>query len=229
MVNPIDQLLKFIFDHVFYIVVIGFLGYFAYNYLKIKKKSFNIVDRSEVERLKFIERMRPNKVDGKLFLFRGKINLGKITHYKMFSVEKSQIKSKKNKEADPIPKKMINMVQLIVKPTFFIFSNPFSKAQCYQLNKKFLERYSNKIYLPDWLAIDKYFGIYYDLETLTTHHRVILKDNVTRTDLNEMASVYFVKSQEQSTFDPVHAHNMALKEKELEIELAKKKGMQETI
>ena len=44
-----------------------------------------------------------------------------------------------------------------------------------------------------------------------------------------MASVYFAKSQEQSTFDPVYAHQMAMEQRKLEIELAKRKGKAESV
>jgi hypothetical protein len=159
-----------------------------------------------------------------------------ITHIKGFdtiegSIEEIRNASRKKKEDPDKAKetKTIEITQMVVRSTILGFANPFSKPQAYQINNKYISRMGNKLYMPKWLAIDKYFGKYYDVATLNTHHRIILRDDVLRTDIEEMASIYFAKSQEQSTFDPEHAHSMAMREKELEIELAKKKGQQESI
>ena len=78
-------------------------------------------------------------------------------------------------------------------------------------------------------AFDYYFGIYYDLSIEKQHKDLIIEHNVLRTDINLLASRYFVKSQEQATYDPDKAHALAMKEKELQIELAKRKGKVETL
>jgi hypothetical protein len=99
------------------------------------------------------------------------------------------------------------------------------------ISKKAIEMsYGDKtIYIDERVITDWYFGIYYDLsmkKELTEH---IVNDNVFKTDLENLASIYFAKSQEQSTFTPDYAHDMAMREKELQIELAKKRGKMTSI
>lgn len=74
MVNPLDMLVKFIFDNIFIIVAVGLVGYFAYMYLKIKRvPKYKVIDREEVERQKFVEAMRFNKNSNFKYLYNAKI------------------------------------------------------------------------------------------------------------------------------------------------------------
>ena len=83
----------------------------------------------------------------------------------------------------------------------------------------------NTIKLPAWVTFDSFMGIYYGSSlTEETHKNVIIDNNLFRSTAQQIASTFFSKSQEQSTFDPEHAHALALKEKELQIQLAAKKG-----
>jgi hypothetical protein len=209
----------------------GALIYFIWNYFKIKRKSLQIIDRSEVERIKFIDRMWANKVNSKLYLYRGDSLLGLITHKREFiSKEERKKRNKANDDKLESELKEYHVSQVLVKPCIiFKIANPFAKIQPFQFNDEMLKKTSVNWYLPRWISIDKDWGINYDETIIDIHRRIIKNDNVIRTDLNELASVYYVKAQEQCTFDPINAHAMALKEKELEIELAKKKGMQESI
>jgi len=194
----------------------GVLVFYGYQLLRVKK-TYKVLNRSEVERLKFIERMSQNKVIKPMFLYKGKKMLGRITHLKEFAY-------KGNPKGDNI---LID--QFVVKPILFgKIPNPFTKSRVFQIGVDSMDISNFKFVIKPYTYLDYYFGVYYDEDT-KAHTEIIKNDNVIRTDLNQLASIYFVKSQEQSTYDPVHAHALALKEKELQIELAKKRGKAETI
>lgn len=227
MVNVLDKILQFAFNNLFYIIIIGIIGFIIYRFVIVRRRSVKIIDRSEVERIKFIERMKANKTEIPINFYRGSVNYGLITHYKEYDTIKGRPNKKDKNKEEP---EMIKISQMVVKPTLFgKFPNPFAKSKCFQIKTSLIKKGTTKWHLPIYQTLDFYFGIYYDDSNEETHTRIIKKDNIIRTDLNNVASIYFVKSQEQSTFDPIHAHKMALREKELEIELAKKKGQQESI
>lgn len=234
-----DSLLDFVFKNIFYFVAIGIIVYYIKDYLRVKS-SFKTLSRSEIERGKFIERMIPNKMPVKTHFYKGKTNLGLITHYKEFEYEfkessgkkpskKGNVSIEEDQDKKPIKKESIQIIQMLVKPVLLgSLANPFAKVNVFQINGKYLEKYPNKYCIPNHIYLDKLWGIYYD-ETTNAHTELMKNDNIMRTDLNQIASIYFVKSQEQSTYDPIHAHALAMKERELQIELAKKKGQSETI
>lgn len=214
--NPLDALMKFFFENIFFFLVCGFALFFAIKYFRIKGKSITRpINRSEIERQRFIERMLPN-INNEEWLYRGKYNLGKIT--------RSKVSILKGNPTD------VTIKECVVKPMlFWKLTNPFAKEKVFQINTKEVIFDGNKIIVPEWISFDYYFGIYYDLTIPKEHMEIIKNDNLIRTDLNELASVYYCKSQEQSTFDPIRAHQMALEEKRLEIELAKSKGKVESV
>ena len=57
----------------------------------------------------------------------------------------------------------------------------------------------------------------------------IVENVMFRTDMENMGTEYYVESQKKSVIDTTYAHEMAMKEKELQIELAKKRGKQTSI
>jgi hypothetical protein len=109
--------------------------------------------------------------------------------------------------------------------------NPFQKAICIQIwkNNCDLHSYQNTVSIKEQVTFDNIFGIFYDrtLEVELEEH--IKNDDLFRTDLENLAAIYYVHSQEQSTFGEHYAHDMAMKDKELEIELARKRGKQSSI
>jgi hypothetical protein len=223
MPNILDQLLNTIYNN-FIWIALGVGGiWLLINYLKVRKNALKIIDRAKVEQIKFIERMNPNKMSNPINLMRGSMKMGKVTH----SSEFETLKTKINK-TDPDEK--IKVTQFVVKPYIFnLLPNPFSKIKCFEIASDLIFKDFSKWILPEWVNFGQFLGIYYDLNYELDHRATLRKTHIFETDLNNLASIYFVKSQEQTTFDPIHAHEMALREKELEIELAKKKGIQESI
>jgi len=217
MVNPLDVVMKWCFDNIFILVLVGIVGYFAWSYLRFKRSSITKpINRSEIERMKFIERMKHNPSHSFKWLLNGNKRIGKITHYRTFQTNPSHVL----------------VAEIVVKPCMmWKIINPFAKSQAFMINMNedsvILD--NDKIVVHKYNYFDYYFGVYYDLTIPTEHMKIIKNDNVIRTDLNELASVYYCKSQEQSTFDPIRAHQLALEEKKLEIELAKARGKAETV
>jgi len=217
-----DQIMKFLMDNVFYIVMIGLVVYVLYYFLRVKTvKKLKPLNRSEYERQQFVERMKHNKSHIFKWFQRGKYTLGKIESYRTFKAEFSN---------------PVEITQLVLRPLLIDLkkiqiANPFAQLQAFQLiNTKANKDVATKtISVPEWVSFDYYFGIYYDMLEEREHTELIKKDNVIRTDLNSLASIYLVKAQEQSTFDPEHAHEMTKLEKQLQIELAKTKGKSEAI
>ncbi len=79
-------------------------------------------------------------------------------------------------------------------------------------------------------SINYYFGIYFDEKDVETIHSPnIINTRVLKTDVEQLASRYFTKSQEQCVYSPEMAHQFALKERELAIEMAKAKGKRESV
>lgn len=245
--NPLDMLLEFAFNNIFFIVAGGVIVWFLYTWLKVSRRTkYKVIDRKEVERMNFIESMKFNNSTQYKRLYKGILTdgygkrgdhlLGKITHYMEFEQTPMKHIPMKDgstklvpteKEAKPIP-----MIAMIVKPMlFWKFTNPFKKANPILLeNNGDIMKYDENIIIPTSLAIDNLFGYYYSLNTDSGNKiRNIIDSRILVTDFNQMASRYYVKGQEQCIYSPELAHQMALKEKELQIELAKRKGKQDIL
>lgn len=223
MANPIEIALGFLVRNFIFIVPICVIAYLVYRYLTVTRKAkLKPLDRSEVERLRFIERMKYNKPSIYKWFKRGEIYLGKIEYARNFTTGN--------------PTKDLEVTQLVVRPLLLNIgrirlSNIFTKLQCFQIATKHIQKDlgDETLFVDDWIHFDKYFGVYYDGSQERDHTNIIKEDNILRTDLNELASIYFVKAQEQSTYNPDYAHRLALEQKKIEVELAKRKGKAETI
>jgi hypothetical protein len=222
-VNPIDLIL----NNLIYIIIAG-VGFFIIYEFFIKSgpgKKLKPLDRSEVERRKFIQRMKMNESMQWKWFFKGSQLLGKIRYLKPTTLEIKGNPSTKN----------VDILEMVVTPPLFgrfKIASLFAKDICLQIDKNHCELETdntNEIKINQAVTFDNIFGIFYDrtLETELNEH--IKNDAIFRTDLENLASVYYVKAQEQSTFDPDYAHQMAMKEKELDIEMAKKRGKQTSI
>lgn len=281
--NPLDWLLNFLMQNVFYIVIIGVAIYFLAMYLKVKSKTkYKIIDRRVIEKANFIEEMRYNIADKFKWLFKGKQLIGKITHY----VEVT----KDVKGMSPV-----TTVKMVFKPTFrsriLPFAKPFSRAEALmieddsltakdqqRLNSQILdveekikireeemeqEKDKEKIKIMEKSVktlkamlidfkkkatplivknedrhhftinsdrgLDYYFGIYFDMKTPSLHSDNIINTRVLKTDVEQLASRYFTKSQQECVYDPVFAKEFALKEREIALEMAKAKGKRESV
>lgn len=244
MVDLLAGISDFVFENIIYFVIVGVVIYVFFLYFKISSKTkFNQVNRAEVERVEFIKRMKENKNsfigiprtdvkptldDGEVpdpqdypttekftILSRGKDIIGKIKAIRKVVLKSGNIEK--------------SVLQMVVKPTIWKtkFENPTSKEICFQIDCEMVKKWDidNKdIELYPTTTFDYVLGIYYDIKSEDLHTNFIKNDNLFRSDLNMLASIYFAKSQEQSTFDPEKAHQLAMKEKELQIELSKKKG-----
>lgn len=229
----VGDIIDFIFQNIWIIVAISIAVIYLKDLVKWKTK-IKPLNRAEIERQKFIERMKANPANRFIMLSKGGHKLGIVTHFKEFYYPEIKAENvvKKGKVVD-VKKietgKNKKIVQILVSPLLFgKIPNPFAKTQCYQIGENSMKRSLIEWNIKSWIGMDYIFGVYYDENTIENTD-IIKNDNIMRTDLNQIASIYYVKSQEQSTFDPAYAHQMALKEKELQIELARKKGKAETI
>lgn len=211
-------LMDFLFANITWLVLIGAIIFFSASYLKFgigkKVKPVNICD---IERMKFIERVKHNRPFNAKWLYRGNNLVGKIVALDMV-------------------KNPHEVRRLLVRPMLLSagkvrISNPIRKMIPFQINEKIIEHdiYMQEIRVPKWVSFDYFAGIYYDGTMEDKHIDFIKNDNLFRSGWQQTASIWFAKSQEQSTFDPEHAHQLAMKEKELQIEMAKKKGKITTI
>lgn len=209
--------LEFVFGNIMYFIIGGAILYVILNYLKFGTRSkIKPVNRAEVERIEFINRMKENKPEVYKYLKRGDSMLGKVIGMRVLKVEKN-------------PHGEATLCQMIVKPTIWktAIANPLGKTRCFSVNTDKIEQLDSVrgvIQLPATMSFDYLLGIYYDGGTEKIHTDLIKSDNLFRTDLNQLASIYFAKSQEQSTFDPDKAHALAMKEKEIQIEMMKRQG-----
>ena len=215
-VMSLSGAMDFIFGNIMYFVIGGVALFAVTNYFRFgSRKKVKIVNVADIERMKFIERMKNNKSSFK-WLHRDKFFIGKIV-----ALRNATIKGKSN------PEKQIT--QMIIKPMLSQRLNiprPFSKLMPLQLDYNMLTPTSPAhLNMPAWITFDYFMGIYYgSSHSEETHKNVIIDNNLFRSTAQQIASTFFSKSQEQSTFDPEHAHALAMKEKELQIQLAAKKG-----
>jgi hypothetical protein len=230
MVNPLDAIMKWGFDNVFILCILGLAFYFLHGYLGIKKvEKIKSVDRSEIERQNMVERLKFNTNKRYKWLYKGSHLLGNIS---------SIIGSQTGGNPHPVETLTIAFQPMLISSPIKI-KNPFAKKQVVVIdyanilmtsdeNGNVVE--TNKIIIKDTIAISKYQGIYYTVGSTEEMIKNNIRDFDTfKTDLNNLASIFFVKSQEQSTYQPQYAHDLALKEKEIQLEMAKKKGKMETI
>ncbi len=158
MVNPAEWILNLIFENIFIVVIGGLVLYVILDWIRIRRKeTLKPLNRSDVERAKFMERMKHNTTTYFNKLKRGVNTIGKITHLREVlittnpSLEKLElkpnvpnpIKERKIQEFKKKHKETAHLVQLMVKPYLierFGFTNPFAKTQIFQLNKEQLDR-----------------------------------------------------------------------------------------
>lgn len=228
--NPLDSIIKWAFDNIFILCAFGIAIYFIHGYLDIKKvEKIKAVDRSEVERKNMIDRLKFNTNKRYKWLYKGNHLLGNIS---------SIIGSQTGGNPHPVETLTIAFQPMLISSPIKI-KNPFAKKQVVVIdyanivmtsdeNGNVIE--TNKIVVKDTIAISKYQGVYYTVGSTEEMIKNNIRDfDVFKSDINSIASIYYVKSQEQSTFAPQYAHELALKEKEIALELAKKRGKMETI
>lgn len=250
-----DTLMKFAQDNLFLIVAVGLAMYVFFLYFKIKKTpKYKIIDREEVERQKFIESMRYNKTPYYKSLWQADVkyfNGGEgLIKNPMITKEKKLANIQGYMEFQQVPIKLIDkqglvtyeeqkekpmpLIALIVKETLFgIISNPFKKSQPMLLENNetvIKDEKKKRLVIPYSLGIDKLTGVYYAInESTKPKIRNIIDSRILVQDWNLTASRYYAKGQEQAVYSPEVAQLMMQLEKQLQIELAKKRGQQQTL
>jgi hypothetical protein len=204
------------------VALVGIYIIYEFFWKSGEKKPPQPLDRREVERKNFIERMKLNTPVYYRWFLKSSDIIGKIISMKDTIIEGNPEKHE--------------VIEMVVQPALlsrFKIANPLSKKMCIMMDKKNTDfekiAFTNELSITDRVTFDNVHGIFYDrsLETELAEH--IKNDNIFRTDLEQMAGIYYVHSQEQSTFGENNAHEMAMKEKELQIELARKRGKQTSI
>jgi hypothetical protein len=204
-----------------------FLGYIV-----LKKVTTNItkpISREDIERRNFIERMKVNTNQStSKYLYRGKNLIGSITHARNFIVTGN-------------PHNYL-ISEMVVKPTlFWKIPLPLAKEKAFQINlgecddknmlvKPTVIESGDKMIVPKHVSFNYYFGIYYDITIAREHQDIILQKDLSLTDLHAEKSVDFAKAQELATIGYIpYAHEMGMKEKDIQHEIARKKGEQQSI
>jgi hypothetical protein len=223
-------IMDWVFKNIFYVAVLGLAVYFIHEYFTLKRvEKIKSVDRSEIERKNMIERLKLNPSRKYKWLYKGKKCIGNI---------QTIVGSTIPHNPEPLEVLTITFRPLLIETPIKIV-NPFAKTKPIVVDNATVivtqDSYGNvvetdKITIQDSIAINQYMGIYYTVGTREELIKNNIRDfDVFKTDINNLSSIYFVKSQEQSTYAPQYAHELALKEKEIQLEMAKKKGKMETI
>jgi hypothetical protein len=224
------DLIQILINNSLYIAVVIFLGFLGY--MVLKKVTRNItkpISREEIERRNFIERMKVNvNQTTSKYLYRGKDMIGVITHARNFITTGN-------------PHNYL-ITEMVIKPTlFWKITNPLGKEKAFQINlgqcdeKNMLVNPTviesgDKMIVPKYISFNYYFGIYYDITIAREHQDIILQKDLSLTDLHNEKSVDFAKAQELATIGYVpFAHEMGMKEKDIQHEIARKKGEQQSI
>ena len=180
------------------------------------EKKLKPISRAEIERKNFIEKMSVNESTTYKWLFRQNKMLGKIKYLQGTEID------------GQTPEEKIKMWEMVVEPnlTFikWAIKNPFAKEMCLIINQTKCEFIGDEINIREYVTFDTYFGIFYDRSLKDLGTEYLKNMTLYKTDLENLASVYFVKAQEQSTFNPNYAHDVAMEQARTETELAKKKG-----
>jgi uncharacterized membrane protein len=232
---------NFIQNNFIWIVGLIIVGFVVAMLFKGKSKTAKIISRSQVERQKRISELSQNRNtvgdvekmnflddDGNQIsvgvdslkevqyniLFHGSKFLGKITNigFRFTNPNKERV------------------FEIVYNPKWFWeFANPFKKELLRIYEKSLiLNKARNSMVILPTVSIDSHLGLFYDVPFEINHVNWI-NERLFEHDKEDLSSFYYVESQKRSTFDLEFAHAMAMKEKELQIELARKKGKMSTI
>lgn len=177
------------------IAFIFIIIYFARRGGKLKLK---IYSRSEIEKVKFAERMKHNKPDNEWFFYHGKSLLGRIVAIKNITIE-----VKRSADVEKV-----ETLHIVTKPTLFgwkvLFA--FGKPENFILATKNIVNDGHDVILKIEVPIHNFTGINYDESIEERLMPFIKHDVIMRTEYEDFASVAYVKAMEQSTLDPEHAN-----------------------
>jgi len=252
MADPFKYVLDWVQQNFFFVCAVGLSVYVFLMYFKIKNATkTKIIDREEVERSKFVEAMRFNRtrtfkklVKADIRYFNGQTpnpiigktqNIGYIQSYHEFEQVPIKMVEREGQITYDFVKnvKPMRLIALVIKEPFLgIMGNPFKKSQpmFIETETAIKDEKGKRLIIPGNLDQDKFMGYYYAInEDMKPKIRNIIDARVLVNDFNLMASRYWAKGQEQAVYSPEVASQMAQLEKQLQIELAKKKGQQQTL
>lgn len=241
------MLLNWLFDNILIVVGAVVLVFFAYQYLKVSKKAkWKVIDRRKIELANFVDSMKYNFTDAYVWLYKGKKRIGRIINYAEFSCPKNIVifdpkakgKAKFIKPQNPRKLKrgeMMDIVSIVFRPCFerIPIANPFAKLDALYIQKHkdclTVDIMKKRFTIKADRAINRYLGIRFDMLDSEAMHKNIIYHNILKTDMEQSLSRLWVRTQLECVFDPSVARDSMLKEKELQVELARRKGKAESI
>jgi hypothetical protein len=214
-------------------VLIGIIAivFIVFYFVRIRTKKPTIISRNEIEKQKRIKELQHNSrlISEEVILPDGNKSINYREFKSLFHGIKflGSITNIQPRISNP-DKEMI--YEIVFKPRWFLsLTNPFKKdllrifKDCLILDKA-----KGQIVIEPTVSIDSTLGYYYDVPNELQHLNWI-NEQIFKHDKEDNASFYFVESQKRATFDLDYAHDMGMKEKELQIELAKKRGKMTSI
>ena len=231
--NFMNSIIQFIQQNQLYIIIFG-AGVFAvwYFFLKDRGSGGKIISRKQVERLTRIKELEGNgrNIAEKHILANGEeiwtdTNYNSIWHGSQY---KGRIMNIVKHEIKGNPENKIFYEIIWRKPTKIfgiILPFPFGEKEIYILNEDTLIKHSagKKLIIIPTVSIDSFSGYYYD-NPHELDHRNFINEQINKHDMEGYASQVYVESQKNSVIPRDVGAAAMLKEKELEIEMAKKRG-----
>lgn len=226
MANFLDNIIPFIQKNALLIIgviIVVFILIFILN--RNRKKELKPINRGEIERIKFIQRMDLNKTTYS-DLWRGDEWIGKIQ--RLCHKNLSAFKKLKDGEKD------LDIIEMVFKPSTInlgFFKLAMGKEKCVIIRNINLvrDRARRFIEINETAEFDRYMGIYYDIGVRAEAVEYIAVDTQFRSDMENLGAEYYVESQKNSVIDREGGLKMAIAEKELQTELAKKRGKTSSI
>ena len=125
--------------------------------------------------------------------------------------------------------------EIVFRPSVWFgkWANPFSKQMdVLRFHENELEpiqsEFQRYLAIRKGVSLDAHMGEYYDVPN-EEKHKNFINENLWKHDKEANSSFYEVESQKRATFDLNTAAQLDLKEKDIQAELAKKKGFSESV
>jgi hypothetical protein len=243
MADPLQGFFSF-FNQYWPYITIGVLGLLVlYFFTQSKKKDIRI-DRASIEKKKRIKELAYNgpyvgtaRYD---WIKHGRLNIGKPVHIapQIISVPKTlQIKMKDEIGQEYTIDKEIyeakegDDLEIVFRPALFgRFANPLKDLQLLRISKDeaFLDSSEHLIVISPKVTIDGFFDQYYTLPEAENKRNTIMA-HLYKTEAQTLGNEVYTESQKRSTITREGGLAMALKDKEIQAELAKRGRGEERI
>lgn len=153
-----------------------------------------------------------------------------------FNIETKKVEFQQDKEkSEDKETKISPILEMVVKPVINLgikITNPFMNEICILVGSETIldmDRATSTITIDEKVTFEKVFGIFYDRKFEPEMLEYIKVNTVMRTDLENLGSEYYVEAQKNSVLERDRGYHMAMAEKELQTELARKRGKQSSI